>query len=516
MGLGDLKGLRVAAAVVFTAAAAAVFLDPGGWAVTALARPLTSLQFVPALLKAVTVAGIWTAGAVFVLLLTLLFGRVYCSTLCPLGVLQDVVIRLRRRFGRRVRYRYERPPYAVHYGLLYVIVAAFLAGSVWLLDLVEPFSNFGRVLAVLARPPLAALVNGGSYLLGTAGIYALSPVQMHPLVWGAVAGALLFLALVSLLAWHRGRLFCNLLCPTGALLGLAARFSLFRIVIDEHTCLDCGLCERVCKASCIDSTAKRVDMAACVGCFNCLDACPTVGMAYTLSRRGKSGTPPAPVRRGRRRVLAAFAAPLLAGGLAGSDSAARVAAGGVSKRPVTPPGAGGERRFTSACTACHLCVSACPTRVLAPTFLEYGAAGVFQPRMDFHHSYCNYDCTACTAVCPTGALLPLTQDQKKEVQIGTSVFVKDDCIVVAKKTDCGACSEHCPTKAVQMVPYEKKLLIPELDNDLCVGCGACEHACPTKPRKAIYVEANVLHGRARRPAGTTAAPKTDVPEEFPF
>ena len=136
--------------------------------------------------------------------------------------------------------------------------------------------------------------------------------------------------------------------------------------------------------------------------------------------------------------------------------------------------------------------------------------------MDYRVNYCTYECTLCTSACPTGAILPLALDAKKLVQIGKVQFVKDDCVVVSKKKDCAACSEHCPTKAVQMVPYEGKLMIPETNNEICVGCGACEHACPVTPNKAIYVESNVLHLRAKKPEIKKLEQPVESGKDFPF
>ncbi|MGB6120513.1 MAG: 4Fe-4S dicluster domain-containing protein, partial [Bacteroidota bacterium] len=160
--------------------------------------------------------------------------------------------------------------------------------------------------------------------------------------------------------------------------------------------------------------------------------------------------------------------------------------------------------------------SVCPTQVLRPAFLDYGVAGLFQPEMDYWTAYCTYDCVVCTTICPTGAIMPLTTDEKKRVQLGKAQFVKDDCIVVDKKTDCTACSEHCPTKAVKAVPYGDNLRLPELNNDICIGCGACEKACPTKPRKAIYVESNSVHQEAKLPEIEELELKEEELTEFPF
>jgi ferredoxin len=184
--------------------------------------------------------------------------------------------------------------------------------------------------------------------------------------------------------------------------------------------------------------------------------------------------------------------------------------------PVAPPGAQSIARYTSLCTACHLCVGACPTQVLQPSFVEFGIGGMFQPQMNYTISYCNYDCTVCGEVCPTGAIVPSDTGSKKLIQIGKATFVRDDCVVVSKKKDCAACSEHCPTKAVSTVPFEGTLMIPQLNNDICVGCGACEHACPVQPRKAIFVTPNIVHLQAKKPPEQHRPVHEEALKEFPF
>jgi ferredoxin len=155
--------------------------------------------------------------------------------------------------------------------------------------------------------------------------------------------------------------------------------------------------------------------------------------------------------------------------------------------------------------------------VLQPTIAEFGMTGLFQPKMDFHTNFCNFECVICTEICPTGAILPVTKEQKETLQMGISKFIKNICIVVEKKTTCGACSEHCPTKAVEMVPYLGELKIPAVNEKICVGCGACEYACPTKPDKAIYVESNLYHRKAMKPLKKIEdkEEKKQI-EDFPF
>jgi ferredoxin len=182
--------------------------------------------------------------------------------------------------------------------------------------------------------------------------------------------------------------------------------------------------------------------------------------------------------------------------------------------PVCPPGAVTIKDFNKFCTACSLCISACPNNVLEPSYKQYGLSGIMQPVMNYHKSFCTYNCTICTEICPTNALGLLVLDAKKLTQIGKAKFIKDNCIVKTEKTACGACSESCPTKAVHMIPYEGNLLIPEVTEDICIGCGHCEYACPTVPYKAIYVDGNAVHVAAKKPVNEQSDMK--APVEFPF
>lgn len=184
--------------------------------------------------------------------------------------------------------------------------------------------------------------------------------------------------------------------------------------------------------------------------------------------------------------------------------------------PVTPPGASTIRKFTDTCTACHLCVSACPTHVIQPSLTQYGLTGFMQPHMDYHAGFCNFECTICMDVCPAGALLPVSLEEKKLIQLGKAVFIKENCVVETDGTDCGACSEHCPTKAVDMIPYHDGLFIPKVTEDICIGCGACEYACPTKPYKAIFVNGNAVHVNAKKPQQEALDMDIDYTEDFPF
>jgi ferredoxin len=195
----------------------------------------------------------------------------------------------------------------------------------------------------------------------------------------------------------------------------------------------------------------------------------------------------------------------------------------VKTAPVAPPGAGRVGRFNGRCTACYLCVSACPTQTIQPALLAYGVAGLGQPSLDFSLAYCAYECVRCGEVCPTGAIAALAPAAKRRVRIGQVHFIESNCVVVTDRSACGACAEHCPTRAVRMVPYAQDLALtlPELDPEVCVGCGACEYACPVRPHKAIYVDGERVQGLAEAPRQRQPTPSGPVPgagtgADFPF
>ena len=513
-----LKKIRIIVSLAFFLSITLLFADITESLPPAFGTVFTSLQIIPSLLKIVHFAGFASLGLIVTIVLTLLFGRVYCSSICPLGTYQDIIIRFSRRNRKRRWYKYKKPQYALHYILLAFVVIAVLFNNMILMNLLEPFSNFGRIVHTLLRPIVIILNNGLSFLVSIFDSTILYAIPFQKFSLFVFAPVILFFALVTYLSFKHGRLFCNLLCPAGAILGLLSRISLFKMVINESSCTNCKLCEKVCKAKCIDSAAQKLDFSACIGCFNCVEACHTDGVVYEAVWNDKSPNAILATNESRRGFLRAMLPSVGAVLPAINILKAEPTKSGYDesrKYPVTPPGSLAIEHFSANCTACQLCVASCPTKVLQPVLFEYGIAGILQPKMDFNTSYCNYDCIICTGVCPSGAILPLSVEEKKLTQLGKVKFFKDDCIVVTKKKECGACSEHCPTKAVNMVLTEG-LMLPEVKEAICIGCGACEHACPTQPRKAIYVASNTIHLRAEKPQVKKVKQEKAVPEEFPF
>ena len=531
-----LKSFRLVVSLVMLVAIGFLFLDFSSSTPTAWFRGLTWLQFAPSLIKFLQLLAHGLAvtawGFMVVLLLTLLFGRVYCSYICPLGIFQDVISwyskELRSNRKKKIRFRFARPKTRLRYSILVVFIISIFAGGPFL-DLLEPFSIFGRFVSDLLRPVYMVCNNLLVRIFEFAGSYALYPVTVVKTNPYALIVPVVMLALVFGLSAWKGRLYCNTVCPVGTLLGLVSKISLFKVGFDVEGCNQCGNCMFVCKSQCIDVKNRNVDFTRCVGCGNCMKSCDKNAIRYMLALPKKTELNK-PTDESKRKFVAGslFFAATLGGfsvqalaqplrnhdrkrkGEQAKDGCNRM----VRKHAVSPPGSLAYEHFAKSCTACHLCVSACPTRVLKPSFLEYGFFGMMQPYMDYNTSFCNYECVRCTEVCPNGAILPLTVEKKITTQIGVVRFKKHNCIVFRDETSCGSCAEHCPTKAVRMIPYKGELTIPEITPDICVGCGACEYACPVTPHKAIVVDGHIEHKSAQKPEEEKL--KEKPLEEFPF
>ncbi len=520
-----LRKIRIVLSILFIIPTTFVLIDFSGLIPANIINDILYFQFIPSILKSISYFSFITTGFILVIILTVLFGRVYCSTICPLGFLQDVISYISRKFKRnkkKKKFEFLKEQVILRWILFVIPVLLFVFGFGIGLNLFDPYSIYGRIAGNYLRPIYIGINNLASSILESFQIYSLFPfdIKTFNLIPFAITTAIfLFIAYLS---FTKGRLYCNTVCPVGTILGLISRISLFKIVIEKEECLSCGVCEKDCKSSCINSDEMSVDMSRCVGCFNCLQSCPTEGIKYKFSLPLKKLNNNK-IDQAKRSFLISSAVYITTVSSLFAQVKKKIVASKPStvpvfrKNAVSPPGSISIERFNSKCTACHMCVSACPTQVLQPSFLEYGFLGILQPRLDNIAGFCNFDCVICSEVCPTGAILPVNLEKKKLTQLGLAKFVKDNCIVHTEKTDCGACSEHCPTKAVHMIPYENKLVIPEVRDEYCIGCGACEYACPTKPYKAIYVEGNEIHLTAKKNEEKEAKPvEINLKEEFPF
>ena len=501
-----LKGLRVLLAIIFFTPLLLFFVDFDSKLPLGL-HSLLHLQIIPAIL------GLSIGIVIFQLLLALIFGRIYCSTICPAGVFQDIINRLfiigKKKKKGSMRFNYHRPLNVFRYLLLGVVILFAVFGFTGLLVWLDPYSNFGRIAANLFLPIVVWVNNILADILMGMDNYTLHHVTLSTITTSSIVAGGLALILFVLMVIFRGRFFCNTLCPVGALLSLVSRYSLFRITFDESACNNCGVCERTCKAEAIDSKNMKVDASRCIDCFNCTPSCTKNGLKYrfaphsfkkekkeeTLSPLTSSHLSPANSRRSFLATSTTIAAslPVISALAKKADDDTVIGETSEGWDPITPPGSVSLERFKDKCTGCHLCIVKCPSRILKPAGLEYGLGYMLRPYVSYKRRYCNYECTVCADVCPNHAIKPLTVEEKKTTQVGVALFVIERCIVYTENTDCGACSEHCPTQAVHMVPYEGTLTIPVVEPDLCIGCGGCESICPVNPHRAILVKPNKEH-----------------------
>ena len=482
---------RVLAAVVFLLITL-LFLDFSGTLYHWFSW-LAKIQFLPAVLALNLVV------VVVVLLLTLVFGRIYCSIICPLGVMQDLISWLHGRVKKN-RFSYSGEIRWLRYGLLGVFIVALVAGVGSLVALLAPYSSYGRIVANLLKPVYEA---GNNVLAGIAEHYE-SYAFYHVDVWIRSLPTFIIAAatfvIVAILAWRGGRTYCNTICPVGTVLSFFARFSWLKIHFDADKCRDCSLCTKNCKASCIDFKSHSVDYSRCVVCGNCLDKCKFGALSYSHSAK-KTTTGNNPVDGSRRSFLVASAMTTTAAALAQEkkkvDGGLAVIEDKVAparQTPITPPGSLSAKNMAQRCTGCQLCVSECPNGVLRPST---DLLKLMQPTMSYERGYCRPECNRCSEVCPTGAIKPISHEDKSSIQIGHAVWVKKNCIPVVDGVECGNCERHCPTGAIQMVPLdennEESPMIPVVNEAKCIGCGACENLCPARPFSAIYVEGHEQH-----------------------
>lgn len=497
-----LRKIRIGISVILFILITFYFLDfagiagNNGW--------LMKIQFIPALLS--LSIGIF----VVIIALTLLFGRIYCSTVCPLGILQDIAARFSKSVSKKKKkYQYSPAKNVLRWSILVITLIATVASCPFVLGLLDPYSAYGRIAVHVFKPVYMQGNNLLESVFSKFDNYTFYQVDASVLSISSLIIALVTLVIVIFLAWKHGRIWCNTACPVGTFLGLLSRFSLFKVRIDISKCNGCGVCATKCKASCIHSKEQAIDYSRCVDCFDCLDACKQKALIYTPVFK-KSPKPLSTSHQSlssetddsKRRFLTAGIITAGAGMnlLTFAQSTFSLIGGKKEykkENPITPPGSISRKHFNQHCTSCHLCVSKCPSHVLKPAFMDYGPEGIMQPTVNFEKGFCNFDCTVCGDVCPNGAIRPLTVKQKHLTQMGTVVFIKENCIVYTDGTSCGACSEHCPTQAIAMVSFKDGLTIPKVNTEICVGCGGCEYVCPARPFRAVYIEGNPIQKDAK-------------------
>ena len=463
---------------------------------------LASIQFWPALLA------LHVGVVAMLVVFTLVFGRIYCSVICPLGVMQDIISRL-HGIRKKNRFTYSKEKRWLRYGVLVVFVASALAGVNAVVSLLAPYSSYGRIASSLMKPVYETGNNVLAAIAERFDSYAFYSVDVWMKSLPTLIIASVTLVVIAVLAWRGGRTYCNTVCPVGTILSFLARFSWLKVRIDGSKCVNCGLCTKNCKASAIDFKNHKIDYSRCVVCGDCIDKCNkgAIRLSHSLPRRDEQrqasqSSPTGGVEgAGRRSFLLGLAVASTAAALAQEKKKVDGGLAAIEDKiapkrltPLTPPGSLSAQHFAQHCTACQLCVSTCPNGVLRPST---GLSTFMQPTMSYERGYCRPECTKCGEVCPTGAIKPITRAQKSAMQIGHAVWIKKNCVPLTDGVECGNCARHCPTGAITMVPLdpndEHSLKIPAVNEARCIGCGACENLCPARPFSAIYVEGHEVH-----------------------
>lgn len=434
------------------------------------------LQIFPKIQFGQQAAGLFSQGSTLSLVVFLVFavltvfsGRLFCGFLCPLGALMDLALFLRQKTKKR------------HF--------SHLPDRPW------------RVVAPLAF--LAAFWLGFTMFYGHAEPYSL-----------LLSGSPTILFLIVALALARGRAFCNSLCPAGLILRFLAKRPKISLFLKKDVCRGCGACRRVCPASCLDVKEKAIDYGRCLVCLECAAVCPDGALKYGVrpTLLSKAGSP---VKEDRRRFLRLTGAAVLAGGAYLTPAGLRaklLPPPDVS--PILPPGALSLARLNANCTLCRTCIRACPNEALkisqAKTPLLAG-----KPVISPYEGFCQHECVVCGEVCPTGALRPLSAEEKKISRLGLAKLNLQECVVIKNGTSCGACAEICPTGSVNMVTGASGREEPAMSPDYCIGCGACQFVCPVRPTAAIVVEGLSVQQTAKPPV-VVVTDDAVMGEEFPF
>lgn len=520
-----LRKIRILLASIFSVGITLLFLDFSG-SVQPWLGWMAKLQFLP------SVMAINIISVAVVLLLTLAVGRIYCSVICPLGVMQDVfawigklpLFRKNKKSKMANKYSYSKPKTWLRLTALGAMVAMIVAGFNAGFMLLAPYSAYGRIVSSALQPIYICINNLLATWAEQNDSYAFYQVEQHnnPAVLCVVAGVSALVLLV--LAFRNGRTYCNTICPLGTVLGYVSKFSWYKIRVDESKCIKCGLCAKNCKAACIDvkkGEPVKIDYTRCVDCGNCELACAKSAISLCRANAPEPVSAEAEKTEGdmsRRSFI----------GVVGLAAAASINAqekttdGGFAaiedkqiptrKTPLTPPGSLSAKNLQNKCTSCQLCISNCPNGVLRP---NTSLGNLLQPVMEYEKGYCRPECTRCSDVCPAGAIRPITVEEKTAIQIGHAVWVKKNCIPLTDGKTCGNCASKCPTGAIQMVPIDKSYKIneegkwvdaegkpvnereiqriPVVNTEVCIGCGACENLCPARPFSAIYVEGHEVH-----------------------
>lgn len=431
------------------------------------------------------------------LILTAIFGRFFCGWICPLGSVIDAVGDInagRNSISDQKNAVLRKVKYAVVGSLFFL--AIFGCQAAWIFD---PIVIMGRFVSLNLIPSVTHLIKALFVILikhmhlGGAVkdfYHVLKPAFLGVSTAYFSHAAVIFLSFAVICAASLlvERFWCRAVCPLGAILSLAGRFSPLKRTIDE--CRSCGICKSRCRMGAVRNDMSYIQ-SDCVLCMDCVYDCPTHITRFrfispVVSGKGSSGKAPESRPGISRKTFILLAL----GGLTAFATKFKAEAAGVrSSGVIRPPAALQEEAFVNRCVRCGNCMKVCPTNALHPVMFRAGLEGIWTPELLADTGYCEYQCVQCGLTCPTGAIPVLTKELKAVCKLGTAEIDKTICLPWAEGKECLVCQEHCPVpeKAIKTDTYAGGPARPYVDEYLCVGCGICQNKCPVRPKRAINV-----------------------------
>jgi MauM/NapG family ferredoxin protein len=430
------------------------------------------------------------------IVVTFVLGRIACGWVCPLGSVHQFFSFIFKK-AKLLKPKKDKNPMI---SWKYYILIFILVSSLFSLDLVgylDPLSFLYRSFVTGVFPGLAHAFSNFLALLYSFHLPSLGDkltqffqsLTINSTFSQGFFISLIFIGII-LLNISKERFWCRYLCPLGAFLGLIARWNVFKLRIDSQKCIKCALCTIQCETQATPYPQEDWKSSECVYCETCAAICPTAAIGFPLKAKPERI---ASIDLSRRKLIftslfSVFVLPVFR--LSSTMKRA-------SLKLIRPPGALPENKFLQKCVKCGECLKACPTNGLQPTLTEAGPEGIWTPMLVPKIGYCEYYCSLCSQVCPTGAIKELSIEEKIKVRIGTAWVNKNRCLPYNLGKPCIVCEEHCPTspKAIKLVRTETKLpdgniqtpQAPVVDLNLCIGCGICENKCPVVDDPAIYV-----------------------------
>lgn len=365
-----------------------------------------------------------------IILLTVLFGRFYCSVLCPFGILQEFAALIFRKKNRPIgNYKFK-------YFIAALTFGALIGGTALLIRYIDPYTIFGSAVSLSLFGLLAAFA-------------------------------------VIFLVFFKNRFFCTNICPVGAVLGLLSKISPNKIYINKNDCVSCGLCEKACPAGCINSKEKQVDNETCLKCLKCLGGCRKDAIKYGIKPKEELKF------NFKRREFLKLASVFVLFGIA-VKAGAEIAANTAKKFRdiILPPGAKDENRMFNKCLNCNLCVENCPNKIIAKADKDFGTVHL---NYNMGKGFCDYNCNKCSEVCPSGAIKKIPLEEKKKTRIGMAM-ITDRC------NKCGICIYECPAGAISKNKDGQTVI----DGSKCIGCGKCKNSCPNNAIEIFAVREQVV------------------------